>query len=58
MIQTLIYFNFQVVPTIHWVCIHDGLSSGIVNIMLPKIIVMYTICGIAFFFYVTKYMII
>jgi hypothetical protein len=44
-----------VVPTIHWVLINDGFSSGIVRIMLPKIVIMYAICGFAFFFYVTKF---
>jgi len=46
---------YGVVPTIHWVVMNDGISSTVVQVMLPKIIIMYTICGIAFFFYVTKF---
>ena len=46
---------YGIVPTIHWVTLHpDNISDPQVTAMLPRIIFMYFICGIAFFFYVTK----
>jgi len=46
---------YGIIPTIHWVILHpDNISDPLVTAMLPRIIFMYFICGIAFFFYVTK----
>ena len=43
---------YGVVPTIHWVCLQQG--GPIVGYMIPRIFVMYAMCGAAFFFYLTK----
>jgi len=48
----VIWAVYGIVPTIHWVCLQDG--GPIVGVMVPRIIVMYIICGAAFFFYLTK----
>ena len=48
----VIWAVYGIVPTIHWVCLQDG--GPIVGVMVPRIIVMYVICGAAFFFYLTK----
>ena len=46
---------YGIIPTIHWVTLHpDNIFDPLVTAMLPRIIFMYFICGIAFFFYVTK----
>lgn len=51
------YQSFLIlVPTAHWVGLNDGgFANPLVSAMLPRIIVMYTIVGFAFFFYVTKF---
>ena len=47
---------YGVVPTFHWVLLQQGmLSNSMVTAMLPRIIFMYFICGIAFFFYIAKF---
>lgn len=43
---------YGIVPTIHWVCLQQG--GPIVGFMIPRIFVMYAMCGAAFFFYLTK----
>ncbi len=45
---------YGVVPTLHWIQLHGGFSSPIVHLMLPRIFIMYGICGLAFLFYITK----
>lgn len=46
---------YGILPTVHWVMLHEqGLSQSLVHAMLPRIVVMYSICGCAFFFYITK----
>jgi len=54
----LVYFvSFVVygfVPTIHWV-LNKGVYSDEVLIFLPRIIIMYLMCGLAFLFYIAKF---
>jgi len=46
---------YGIVPTLHWISMHpEGLSHSLVSAMLPRIMFMYFICGLAFFFYVTR----
>ena len=46
---------YGIVPTLHWILLHpEGLSHSLVSAMLPRIVFMYFICGLAFFFYVTR----
>lgn len=40
------------VPTIHWTVMQWG--GPVVMVMVPRILVMYAVCGAAFFFYLTK----
>lgn len=47
-----IWAVYGIVPTIHWVWLQQG--GPIVDVMVPRIVVMYIICGAAFFFYLTK----
>ncbi|KAK7895581.1 hypothetical protein WMY93_020906 [Mugilogobius chulae] len=44
----------SVVPACHWVCLTDGLASDIVQLFLPRVLIMYLIAASAFLFYVTK----
>lgn len=47
---------YGIIPTIHWVLLHENtLNHPLVSVMLPKILIMYMICGCAFFFYITKF---
>lgn len=48
-----IWAIYGLVPTIHWIYLQGGFV-GIVPVLLPRIFIMYGICGIAFFFYLTK----
>ncbi|XP_024154761.1 progestin and adipoQ receptor family member 3 isoform X2 [Oryzias melastigma] len=43
-----------VIPALHWVWLNGGLTSDIVQLFFPRVIVMYLIAGSAFLFYVTK----
>lgn len=43
---------YGIVPTVHWALMEGG--GPLVNLILPRILVMYLLCGIAMFFYVTK----
>jgi predicted membrane channel-forming protein YqfA (hemolysin III family) len=45
---------YGLIPTVHWVWLHGGFDNGIVPILLPRIFVMYALCGLAFAFYLTK----
>ncbi|XP_034085129.1 progestin and adipoQ receptor family member 3-like [Gymnodraco acuticeps] len=46
--------GISVVPSCHWVGLNGGLSTDVVQLFLPRILVMYLIAGTAFLFYVTK----
>ena len=43
---------YGIVPTIHWSWMQGG--GPVVGIMVPRILIMYALCGVAMFFYVTK----
>ncbi|TWW66508.1 Progestin and adipoQ receptor family member 3 [Takifugu flavidus] len=46
--------GISVIPACHWVWLNGGMSSDVVQLFLPRVIVMYLIAGAAFLFYVTK----
>lgn len=61
------YFHFRValfmvwalyglVPTVHYIFLHGGFGSSepLVSALLPRIGIMYAICGVAFVFYIAK----
>ena len=54
----VLWAAYGIIPTLHWVWLHsggnDGANSPIVSLMLPRIAVMYALCGIGFLFYITK----
>ncbi|XP_047227629.1 progestin and adipoQ receptor family member 3-like isoform X3 [Girardinichthys multiradiatus] len=43
-----------VIPACHWIWLSEGFASEIVQLFLPRVIVMYLIAGSAFLFYATK----
>jgi len=43
------------VPTLHWVILNGGFDSDEVRLFLPRIVIMYLLCGLAFLFYVAKF---
>ncbi|BFZ17231.1 hypothetical protein BsWGS_20270 [Bradybaena similaris] len=45
---------YGVVPTIHWVYLSGGVSTAIVQMFLPKVIMMYLLGVLAFSFYISK----
>ncbi|KAL3279387.1 hypothetical protein HHI36_016897 [Cryptolaemus montrouzieri] len=45
---------YGVVPTFHWAYTMGGLENPIVALLLPRVLGMYFITGIAFFIYITK----
>uniref|UniRef100_T1IKM7 Progestin and adipoQ receptor family member 3 n=1 Tax=Strigamia maritima TaxID=126957 RepID=T1IKM7_STRMM len=46
---------YGIVPTVHWIYLSGGLEKPIVQLLLPRVLIMYLICGLAFFFYVSHY---
>ncbi|PAV91737.1 hypothetical protein WR25_09244, partial [Diploscapter pachys] len=52
-ISYLIIALFGIVPTAHWVILHGGFNNSHVTTWFPDIIVLYSLTGAAFFFYVT-----
>ncbi|XP_022622311.1 progestin and adipoQ receptor family member 3-like isoform X2 [Seriola dumerili] len=46
--------GISVIPACHWVLLTGGFTSDVVQLFLPRVIVMYLIAGSAFLFYVTK----
>ncbi|XP_013994172.2 progestin and adipoQ receptor family member 3 isoform X1 [Salmo salar] len=46
--------GYGVIPAIHWVWLNGGFSSAVVQLFLPRVIVMYLIAGAAFLFYISK----
>jgi predicted membrane channel-forming protein YqfA (hemolysin III family) len=57
-LMRLVYFcSFTVygfIPTIHWVLL-NGFYSDEVKIFLPRILIFYLFCGLAFLFYIAKF---
>ena len=45
---------YGVVPTAHFVVLNGGLGSALVPVILPRVVAMYAITGLAFVFYVFK----
>ncbi|KAK9878885.1 hypothetical protein WA026_003713 [Henosepilachna vigintioctopunctata] len=45
---------YGVVPTFHWTIVMGGFENPIVSLLLPRVLGMYCITGIAFFIYITK----
>lgn len=46
---------YGVIPTIHWVYLNGGISSEIVQLFVPKVLIMYSLGALAFVFYITKF---
>ncbi|XP_040052950.2 progestin and adipoQ receptor family member 3 isoform X2 [Gasterosteus aculeatus] len=46
--------GISVIPACHWVWLNGGLATDVVQLFLPRVLVMYLIAGAAFLFYVTK----
>ncbi|XP_057662884.1 progestin and adipoQ receptor family member 3 [Diorhabda carinulata] len=56
-IKTIVFVAwglYGVIPTIHWTIINGGFENPLVCILLPRVIGMYIISGIAFVIYITK----
>ena len=45
---------YGVVPTFHWVIVMGGSENPLVRLLLPRVLGMYAISGLAFFIYLTK----
>ncbi|KAK7866648.1 hypothetical protein R5R35_000265 [Gryllus longicercus] len=45
---------YGVVPTFHWTVIMGGLANPVVEMLLPRVLGMYFISGLAFLIYITK----
>ncbi|XP_034250193.1 progestin and adipoQ receptor family member 3 isoform X2 [Thrips palmi] len=46
---------YGVVPTFHWTVVMGGLDNPMVQLLLPRVMGMYAISGVAFLIYVTKF---
>lgn len=56
-IRVLFYVLFTAygtLPTIHWTILSGGFGSTIVQLFLPRIVIMYGLLGLAFLFYIGK----
>ncbi|XP_064595115.1 progestin and adipoQ receptor family member 3-like [Liolophura sinensis] len=56
--RLLIYVGlvaYGVVPTIHWFVENGGWESRVVQLFVPKVIVVYLLGMLAFFFYISKF---
>jgi len=45
---------YGVIPTIHWTFVMGGLKHPVVQLLLPRVLGMYAISGVAFLIYLTK----
>ncbi|ESO94939.1 hypothetical protein LOTGIDRAFT_144778 [Lottia gigantea] len=57
-IRVLIYIALTaigVIPTIHWIYLNDGFNAFIVQLFIPKIIVLYLLGMVALTFYLSKF---
>ncbi|XP_046981215.1 progestin and adipoQ receptor family member 3-like isoform X1 [Schistocerca americana] len=45
---------YGVVPTFHWTVIMGGYANPVVQLLLPRVLGMYAISGLAFFIYMSK----
>lgn len=55
MIVFLIWAVYGVVPTFHWTYTMGGMENPVVQILLPRVFGMYTISGLAFLIYISKF---
>ncbi|GAB6018514.1 hypothetical protein CHUAL_000212 [Chamberlinius hualienensis] len=46
---------YGIIPVVHWIYLKGGINVFIIRVILPRIIVMYLISGLAFIIYITKY---
>lgn len=56
-IQMLVFVAwaaYGVVPTFHWTIIMGGMDNPVVKLLLPRVLGMYGISGLAFLIYITK----
>ncbi|XP_071051527.1 progestin and adipoQ receptor family member 3 isoform X2 [Onthophagus taurus] len=56
-VKTLVFILwalYGVIPTIHWTIRSGGLASPVVRLLLPRVMGMYGISGLAFLVYITK----
>lgn len=54
MLVFVLWAAYGVVPTLHWTVMMGGLENPIVALLLPRVIVMYGIIGLAFTIYITR----
>lgn len=45
---------FGIIPACHWIVLMGGISNPLVQHFIPQLMVMYTMCATAFFFYLSK----
>lgn len=45
---------YGVVPTFHWTIVMGGMDNPVVQLLLPRVLGMYGISGLAFLIYITK----
>ncbi|XP_021922010.1 progestin and adipoQ receptor family member 3 isoform X2 [Zootermopsis nevadensis] len=55
LIVFLAWALYGVVPTFHWTVIMGGLGNGVVQLLLPRVLGMYAISGLAFLIYISKF---
>ncbi|XP_069123270.1 progestin and adipoQ receptor family member 3-like [Argopecten irradians] len=46
---------YGVIPTIHWIYLNGGVSAAVVQLFVPKVIIMYSLAVMALVFYITKF---
>ncbi|XP_063237354.1 progestin and adipoQ receptor family member 3 isoform X2 [Bacillus rossius redtenbacheri] len=46
---------YGVVPTLHWTVVMGGLANPVVQLLLPRVLGMYAISGLAFLIYISKF---
>uniref|UniRef100_A0A8D8LX57 Progestin and adipoQ receptor family member 3 n=1 Tax=Cacopsylla melanoneura TaxID=428564 RepID=A0A8D8LX57_9HEMI len=49
------WVGYGVVPTVHWALIMGGWENPIVSMLLPRVVGMYGISGLAFLIYITRF---
>ncbi|GJQ69626.1 hypothetical protein Trydic_g6714 [Trypoxylus dichotomus] len=56
-IKTIVFIlwaAYGIIPTIHWTIRSGGVETPVVKLLLPRVVGMYAISGIAFLVYITK----
>lgn len=54
MLMFVLWAAYGIVPTAHWTVMMGGLDNPIVALLLPRVVMMYGIIGLAFFIYITR----